>query len=123
MRLPRNLEVSGDKVDLDGATTGTTEKGDAFDLTKLTGGTYKILDVRNCPVGTDDNATIGTEVFSRGQVDRYQKITLDSQIYTTDAEGNQIGLAQKPSMPMAMRHTLFTYITRKMRMILTGCTP
>lgn len=90
-----NLEVSGDKVDLDGATTGTTEKGDAFDLTKLTGGTYKILDVRNCPVGTDDNATIGTEVFSRGQVDRYQKITLDSQIYTTDAEGNQIGLAQK----------------------------
>ncbi len=90
-----NVEISGDKVDLDGATTGTTEKGDVFDLTKLTNGTYKILDVRNCPVGTDDNATIGTEVFSRGQVDRYQKITLDSQIYTTDADGNQVGLAQK----------------------------
>ena len=90
-----NLEVSGDKVDLKGATAGTTEKGEAFDLSKLTSGTYKLLDVRNCPVGTDDNATIGTEVFSRGQVDRYQKITLDSQIYTTDADGNQIGLAQK----------------------------
>lgn len=90
-----NLKVSGDKVDLAGAAKATTEKGDAFDLSSLTSGKYKVLDVRNCPVGTDDNGTIGTEVFSRGQVDRYQKITLDSQIYTTDADGNKIGLAQK----------------------------
>lgn len=90
-----NLKVSGDKVDLAGAAKATTEKGDTFDLSGLTSGKYKVLDVRNCPVGTDDNGTIGTEVFSRGQVDRYQKITLDSQIYTTDADGNKIGLAQK----------------------------
>lgn len=90
-----NLKVSGDKVDLAGAAKATTEKGDTFDLSGLTSGKYKVLDVRNCPVGTDDNGTIGTEVFSRGQVDRYQKIMLDSQIYTTDADGNKIGLAQK----------------------------
>ncbi|WP_455056865.1 flagellar hook-associated protein FlgK [Jutongia sp.] len=90
-----NIEINGDQVNLDAATTGTTADGETFDLTKLTGGKYKVLDVINCPVGADDHETIGTEVFSRGQVDRYQKITLDEQIYGKDADGNDIPLAQK----------------------------
>jgi flagellar hook-associated protein 1 FlgK len=97
-----NIEIDGTLVNLDRATTGTTESGTKFDLTELTKGTYHILDVRNCPVGADDNGTIGTEVFSRSQIDRYRKITLDSQIYRTDENGNvvqdeegePIGLAQ-----------------------------
>ncbi|MBO5483699.1 MAG: flagellar hook-associated protein FlgK [Lachnospiraceae bacterium] len=70
--------------------TGKTADGKDITLD----GTYRILDVINCPVGTDDAETIGTEVFSRKQIDRYQIITLDQQIYSTDAEGNQIGLAR-----------------------------
>lgn len=90
-----NIEIKGDQVDLGTATTGTTADGEAFDMTKLTGGKYKVLDVINCPVGADDHETIGTEVFSRGQIDRYQKITLNGQIYGKDADGNDIPLAQK----------------------------
>lgn len=72
--------------------TGTNKDGDTVNLAD---GTYKILDVIHCAVGTDDNMTIGTEVFSRKMVDRYQVLTLDDQIYGTDAEGNQIPLAQE----------------------------
>ena len=90
-----NIEIKGNQVDLGTATTGTTADGEAFDMTKLTGGKYKVLDVINCPVGADDHETIGTEVFSRGQIDRYQKITLNGQIYGKDADGNDIPLAQK----------------------------
>lgn len=90
-----NIEIKGDQVDLGTATTGTTADGEAVDMTKFTGGKYKVLDVINCPVGADDHETIGTEVFSRGQIDRYQKITLNGQIYGKDADGNDIPLAQK----------------------------
>ncbi|MEE3392275.1 MAG: flagellar hook-associated protein FlgK [Lachnospiraceae bacterium] len=53
---------------------------------------YKILDVVNAPVGTDDNATIGTEVFTRRTESRYKVYTLDKQIYADkkDAFGNVI---------------------------------
>lgn len=72
--------------------TGKDAKGNAF---TLSAGKYKILDVINCPVGTDDNETIGTEVFRRREIDRYQVITLDAQLYGTDADGNPIPLAQE----------------------------
>ena len=67
-----NIEIKGNQVNLGTVTTGTTADGEAFDMTKLTGGKYKVLDVINCPVGADDHETIGTEVFSSGQIDRYQ---------------------------------------------------
>lgn len=71
--------------------TGRDAKGQTIKLD----GQYKILDVINCAVGTDDDVTIGTEVFSRKATDRYQILTLKDQVYGTDAEGNQIALAQK----------------------------
>jgi flagellar hook-associated protein 1 FlgK len=86
-----NIEVDGSILS---KASGTTEDGEDFDFTALASGTYHVLDVVNCPVGADDNETIGTEIFSRSQIDRYQKITLDAQIYTTDDPDNQVGLAQ-----------------------------
>ncbi len=71
---------------------GTDARGNTVTLDD---GTYKVLDVINCPVGTDDDVTIGTEVFSRKMVDRYQVLTLTDQVYGTDEEGNQIPLAQE----------------------------
>ncbi len=61
-----------------------------FDTTK----NYKILDVINCPVGTDDEQTIGEELFKRTGHDRYTVLTLTAQISKTDASGNQIPLAK-----------------------------
>ena len=58
---------------------------------------YKILDVVNCPVGADDDATVGNELFARTGIKRYTVINLDSQVYSSehvDAEGNEIGLAR-----------------------------
>lgn len=106
-----NLEVDGSKVDLGTVATAVTEDGKDFDLSALETGKYHVLDVINCPVGTDDDATIGTEIFSRSQIDRYQKITLDGQIYTTDADGNQIGLAQanEPDADGNVTYTLYLY--------------
>ncbi|MDO4166522.1 MAG: flagellar basal body rod C-terminal domain-containing protein [Eubacteriales bacterium] len=79
------------KQELTGVT-GTDAKGNTVTLAD---GDYKVLDVLHCPVGSDDDGTIGTEVFSRKMVDRYQVLTLDDQIYGTDEEGNQIPLAQE----------------------------
>lgn len=72
------------------SVSGTTADG----KTVTFNGDYKILDVNNCPYGADDAETIGTEVFSRSQIERYQIVTLQQQIYTTDANGNQIGMAK-----------------------------
>lgn len=69
------------------AVTGTDATGSAV---TLAAGDYKILDVYNCPYGADDGETIGTEVFSRSQIDRYRVITLNQQIYRTDENGNQM---------------------------------
>ncbi|MCH5267634.1 MAG: flagellar hook-associated protein FlgK [Lachnospiraceae bacterium] len=79
--------------------SGVDAKGNTVTLN----GKYKILDVVNCPIGTDDPATLGTEVFSRKSVDRYQVITWQSatraQVYGTDENGNQIPLAQEIENP------------------------
>lgn len=94
-------------VSLDGATA-TDGTGSAVNLTAITdaaGKTYdlskaKVLDAYRCPVGTDDNYTMGTEVIvrrgdSRG---RYEEIEVSGPIYingnepiteaVTDASGN-----------------------------------
>lgn len=87
--------------------TGTNQDGETVDLSA---GTYKLLDVINCAVGTDDDATIGTEIFSRKMVDRYQILTLDEQIYGTDAEGNEIPLAQEiKNMDGTSTYKLYVY--------------
>ena len=72
--------------------SGVDANGNAVNLQD---GKYKILDVVNCAVGTDDDMTIGTEVFSRKATDRYRVITIDAQVYGKDEEGNQIPLAQE----------------------------
>lgn len=104
-----NLEVDGGKLTMD-ATTAVTQDGKAFDLSSLESGKFHVLDVIHCPIGTDDNETIGTEIFSRSQIDRYQKLTLDAQIYTTDADGNEIGLAQEQTDADGnVTYTLYLY--------------
>lgn len=84
---------------LNQAVTGTTSDGTAVTLAP---GKYKLLDVVNCPVGTDDNVTIGTEVFSRQETDRYQVLILDGPLYkmengapVLDENGHQIPLTQE----------------------------
>lgn len=59
----------------------------------LKDGTYKILDVVNCPTGADDDNTIGEELFKRIGTDRYNIIILGEQLYA-DAE-KTIPLAQE----------------------------
>ncbi|MCD7824816.1 MAG: flagellar hook-associated protein FlgK [Clostridiaceae bacterium] len=53
-------------------------------------GMVKVLDATNCPVGTDDDATIGTEVISRSSQERYTTYILDYPVYQTDEDGNQV---------------------------------
>lgn len=62
---------------------------------------YKILDVKNTPVGADDDETIGTELFTRTGSSRYTKITLNSKDVSqislknyTDEKGDPIKLSE-----------------------------
>lgn len=50
----------------------------------LEAGTYKILDVVNCPTGADDDNTIGEELFKRIGSDRYTVLVLDDAIMAED---------------------------------------
>lgn len=87
--MTRINDVLAPNIDVNLAEiTGTDATGNP--VTLLAAGDYKILDVYNCPYGADDAETIGTEVFSRSQIDRYNIITLTSQIYKTDENGNQV---------------------------------
>lgn len=52
------------EIELDASIT-------ADDGTVFEAGTYKMLDLYNCPVGVDDDATVGEEVFTRGATPRY----------------------------------------------------
>lgn len=65
--------------------TGVDEKGNALNLE-----TANVLDANRCPVGTDVNATPGTEVFTRKNGERYTIYTVDGPVYATDAAGNRI---------------------------------
>ena len=87
------------KIQFNTAVEGTTKDEVGNDITFKLDATkkYKILDVKNTPVGADDDETIGTELFTRTGSSRYTKITLNSQVYSdnyTDEDGNPIGLAK-----------------------------
>ena len=56
----------------------------------LEAGNYKILDVVNSPTGTDDDLTIGEELFKRTTTDRYQVLVLDAPLYRKDANGDEM---------------------------------
>ncbi len=67
--------------------TGVTDAaGAALNLGKGT----KVLDVNRCPVGTDDDDTPGTEVFSRKNTERYTVYNVSGPVYATDDNGNRI---------------------------------
>ncbi|RKI43260.1 hypothetical protein D7V86_00770 [bacterium D16-51] len=72
------IDAAGNPISLTTAVTGVD----------LTG--KKILDAYHCAVGADDDATMGTEVFTRRTSDRYQEYTLTSAIYMKDADGNDV---------------------------------
>ncbi len=65
--------------------TGTDANGNPLNLTNA-----KVLDINRCPVGTDDDATPGTEVFSRKTQERYTIYEVATPVYLTDANGNQV---------------------------------
>ena len=65
--------------------TITDVNGETIDLTKA-----KVLDVNRCPVGTDDEATPGTEVFSRKTRERYTAYEMDGPIYLSDENGDEV---------------------------------
>lgn len=76
--------------------SGTGSDGQEVSLED--GKSYRILDVVNCPVGADDDATVGNELFARTGIKRYTVINLDSQVYSSeyvDENGNEIGLARE----------------------------
>jgi len=50
----------------------------------------KVLDVNRCPVGTDNDETPGTEVFSRKNTERYTVYEVTAPVYATDDNGNRI---------------------------------
>ena len=66
------------KIQFNTAVEGTTKDEVGNDITFKLDATkkYKILDVKNTPVGADDDETIGTELFTRTGSSRYTKITL-----------------------------------------------
>ncbi len=73
-------------VDLTGVTT------DANGATLSFSNHTVVLDASRCLVGTDDDATPGTEVFSRKNGERYTVYTLTQPVlaYKTDENGNRI---------------------------------
>ena len=67
--------------------TGVTDAGG----TSLNlGKGVKVLDANRCPVGTDDNDTPGTEVFSRKNTERYTIYNVSGPVYATDDNGARI---------------------------------
>ncbi len=66
------------------AGTGKDANGNTVNF----GAGAKVLDVTNCLVGTDDEGTIGEELFARKGVSRYNVLTVAGPM--TDANGNTI---------------------------------
>lgn len=66
------------------AGTGTDANGNTVNF----GAGDKVLDVTNCLVGTDDEGTIGEELFARKGISRYNVLTVAGPM--TDANGNTI---------------------------------
>lgn len=72
----------------------------------LEGGKYKILDVVNCPIGADDDGTIGEELFQRSGTERYKVIILDEKIESED--GTQL-TQEFTDIDGVTRHKLYVY--------------
>jgi len=68
-------------------------------------GTYKVLDVVNCPVGADDEGTIGEELFKRRNTSRYTVVILDAPVYRTDADGNPVIDEDGNQIPLTQEFT------------------
>lgn len=69
----------------------TDSNGNAVTLT----GTMKVLDAYNCPVGADDDESIGVEVFSRkAQQSRYTIYTVNAPVTATDENGNTYNITK-----------------------------
>lgn len=69
------VTIAGTGIDADGNTVNF-------------GAGAKVLDVTNCLVGTDDEGTIGEELFTRRGISRYNILTVNGPM--TDANGNTI---------------------------------
>lgn len=82
--------------------TGVNADGDEF---TFEAGNYRILDVVNCPTGTDDEGTIGEELFKRKESDRYTVLLLDGPLYLTDAEGNEVLDGNGDPVPATQEYT------------------
>lgn len=68
----------------------STDGGTTIDLTDV-----KVLDANRCPVGADDDYTIGTELFVRkAQPERYQVYEVSGPVYITDDAGNQVAVTK-----------------------------
>ena len=65
----------------------------------------KILDVVNSPTGTDDDLTIGEELFRRSTTDRYQVIILDAPLYRQDANGDDVLDEDGNPVPATLEYT------------------
>lgn len=65
----------------------TDANGNAVNFTQ---DNIKVLDVNRCPVGTDDAATPGTEVFARKTGERYNILTFNTPLSVKDKDGNDI---------------------------------
>ncbi len=92
-----NIEVYGGKDD----KTGNMELPLKTDPNTGDPIKYKILDVANCLVGTDDEGTIGEELFARKGISRYDVMTLDNQVYLTDNKGNLLYDNDNNLIPLA----------------------
>ena len=66
----------------------------------------KVLDVTNCLVGTDDEGTIGEELFARKGISRYNVLTVSGPM--TDANGNVITQETKDAAGNTI-HKLYVY--------------
>lgn len=72
------VELDGDYVSQDGKA--------------IAPGKYKMLDLYNCPVGADDDATVGEELFCRGATPRYTIVDVPGgyDFPVTDGDGNPV---------------------------------
>lgn len=61
-----------------------------------------MLDVNRCPVGTDDAATPGTEVFARRTGERYTVYTVTGPLYAMgkDEKGNSVQILDENGKPI-----------------------
>lgn len=79
------------EAELTGISGKNVDGGDVA----LEDGTYRILDVVNCPTGADDDNTIGEELFKRKGSDRYNVIVLDAPLTLTAEDGTETPLTQE----------------------------